>query len=259
MIDIRNVHLAKLSSEETAALLPEGLIFLGFRGSIAHGMYVPQENPDSIDDKDIMGVYVSPREHYLGFGRPDVHERFIGEWDAVSYEVRKLIGLLLKGNPNVLSLLWLDPKHVIAKDPLWDLVIAERDAFVGKHVYHAFAGYAHGQFHRMTHGVKQGYMGAKRQILVEKYGFDCKNAAHLIRLLRMAIEFLTEGRLYVERADSHDLLAIKRGEWTLDRVKAEAEGLFRLAQEAYVRSPLPNKPDRDRAEALCVRLIGSTL
>jgi len=34
-----------------------------------------------------------------------------------------------------------------------------------------------------------------------RVGYDSKNAAHLIRLLRMGIEFLTEGKMYVERAD----------------------------------------------------------
>jgi DNA relaxase NicK len=46
-----------------------------------------------------------------------------------------------------------------------------------------------------------GYMGKKRRELVVRVGYDAKNAAHLIRLLRMGIEFLTEGTLYVERAD----------------------------------------------------------
>jgi hypothetical protein len=29
-------------------------------------MYVPKSDPDSIDDKDVMGVYIAPIEHYLG-------------------------------------------------------------------------------------------------------------------------------------------------------------------------------------------------
>ena len=41
----------------------------------------------------------------------------------------------------------------------------------------------------------------------------------------------------------------------LEKVKAEAERLFQLAQEAYVRSSLPPEPDRDRAEKLCVKMI----
>ena len=39
------------------------------------------------------------------------------------------------------------------------------------------------------------------------------------------------------------------------KVKAEAERLFQLAQEAYVRSTLPPEPDRPRAERLCVEMI----
>ena len=98
-------------------------------------------------------------------------------------------------------------------------------------------------------------MGKKRRELVMRVGYDSKNAAHLIRLLRMGIEFLTEGTMYVERADGPELLEIKRGAWPLEKVKAEAERLFQLAQEAYVRSPLPSEPDRDRAEKLCVKMI----
>jgi len=40
-------------------------------------------------------------------------------------------------------------------------------------------------------------------------------------------------------------------------VKAEAERLFQLSQEAYVRSSLPAEPDRDRAERLCVEMIST--
>jgi len=98
-------------------------------------------------------------------------------------------------------------------------------------------------------------MGQKRRELVRRVGYDAKNAAHLIRLLRMGIEFLTEGALYVERADAPELLDIKRGAWPLDKVKAEAERLFALSQEAYVRSSLPSEPDQDAAERLCIEMI----
>ena len=71
----------------------------------------------------------------------------------------------------------------------------------------------------------------------------------------MGIEFLTEGTLHIERADSAELLDIKRGDWLFEKVKAEAERLFQLAQEAYVRSSLPPEADRQRAERLCVEMI----
>ncbi|HJQ24745.1 MAG TPA: nucleotidyltransferase domain-containing protein [Blastocatellia bacterium] len=309
------IKLKSLNPQQIADLLPEGLILLGYRGSIAHNMYIPQRDPNSIDDKDIMGAFVAPIQHYLGFGRQEVKERFIGEWDAVSYEIRKFISLLLKCNPNVLSLLWVPERHIIYMHELGRYLRENKDIFVTKQAYHSFNGYAYGQFKRMTHLNQEarsqmddyekilddagldpnnihadqalrsqsagstlyagltigdvitkyealrrqyysgGYMGAKRRELVRKVGYDAKNAAHLIRLLRMGIEFLVEGELHVERADAEQLLEIKRGEWPLERVKAEAERLFKLAEEAYVRSSLPPKPDSSKAEQLCLDIV----
>jgi len=278
-------------------------------------MYVPKSDPDSIDDKDVMGVYIGPLEQYLGFGRKDVYEQWEGEWDCVFYELRKFIGLLLNCNPNVLSLLWLKPNGIIHETSIGLQLRENRDLFVTKKAYHSFSGYAHTQFKKMIsfnqeaqvlmqdleeqltsfginpdscdagHALRTleglpfvgaitemmevvkryrgerrryysgGYMGQKRRELVRRVGYDAKNAAHLIRLLRMGIEFLTEGTMHVERADASELLNIKRGTWPLEKVKVEAERLFQLSQEAYVRSSLPPEPDRVAAERLCVRMI----
>ena len=309
------IELKGLSQDQVDRLLPEGLISLCWRGSVAHGMYVPQSDPDSIDDKDVMGLYIAPLEHYLGFGREEVYEKWEGEWDCVFYELRKFVGLLLNCNPNVLSLLWLKPNGIIYENAFGARLREHRDLFVTKKAYHSFSGYAHAQFKKMIsfnqeaqalmqqleeqlielgidpescdagdslrnlnggpfvgatpammevvkryRGERRryysgGYMGKKRRELVRRVGYDAKNAAHLIRLLRMGIEFLTEGTIYVERADAPELLEIKRGGWPLDKVKSEAERLFQLSQEAYVRSSLPAEPDRGQAEKLCVEMI----
>lgn len=50
-------------------------------------------------------------------------------------------------------------------------------------------------------------------------------------------------------------MLIKQGGWSLEKVKAEAERLFALAEEAYVRSPLPPEPDRERAERLVMDMV----
>lgn len=310
-----DIELKGLSREQVSNLLPEGLVSLCWRGSVAHGMYVPKSDPNSIDDKDVMGVYIGPLEHYLGFGGRDVYEKWEGEWDCVFYELKKFVGLLLNCNPNVLSLLWLKPNGIIYESALGQRLRANRDIFVTKKAYHSFTGYAHDQFKKMVsfnqeaqammarleqqltsfgidpdssddgHSLRRldgrpfvgattemmevvkryrgerhryysgGYMGQKRRELVRRVGYDAKNAAHLIRLLRMGIEFLTEGIVQVERADATELLDIKRGAWPLEKVKIEAERLFQLSQEAYIRSSLPPEPDRARAERLCVEMI----
>jgi hypothetical protein len=170
-------------------------------------------------------------------------ERGVDEWDVVIYEARKALRLLAGGNPNVLSMLWLPENLYIKRTEAGEHLLANRDAFVGRHVYKPFAGYASQQLYKMEHGAFKGYMGDKRKALVERHGYDAKNAAHLIRLLRMGIEFLRDGEMTVLRYDAPELLAIKHGEWSLEKIKTEAERLFRRAEDAYDCSTLPARPD----------------
>jgi len=242
--------------------LSDWCILAGWRGSIAHNMYVPNSSPDSIDDKDTMHICVPPIEYYFGlsqYGSRGTKEIKHNEWDIVVYELRKFIGLLEKGNPNVIALLWLKEEQYITKKPAGQLILESRDIFACKNVYHSFSGYAHAQLYKMEHMACKGYMGQKRKALVEKFGYDTKNAAHLIRLLRMAIEFLGDGRMQVSRPDAKELLQIKAGAWSLEKVKKEAEELFKLSKEAFVRSKLPSEPNRRDVNQLCVNVIETFL
>lgn len=234
----------------------------GYRGSIAHGMYVPQSDPDSIDDKDTMAFCVPPLDHFFGlreFGSRGTQEIKRGEWDIVVYEARKAIRMLAQGNPNVLSMLWLPDSMLITVTAGGRHLLDHRDLFVGRHAYKAFVGYAVAQMRKMEGGACKGYMGDKRKALVERHGYDTKNAAHLIRLLRMGIEFVRDGELNVHRYDAQELLAIKAGEWPLAKVKAEAERLFRRAEDAYDRSTLPVRPDVEAVNRLCVEIVDMEL
>lgn len=242
--------------------LVDRTILAGYRGSIAHGMYVPPKEPTSIDDKDLMYICTPGEDYYLGlktYGSKGTKEIKKDEWDIVVYETKKFITLLEQGNPNVLMMLWLKPNYYLKVTEAGQMLINNKQLFVGKHVYRAFTGYAHGQLHRMTHNAFQGHMGDKRRKLVEQFGFDTKNAAHLVRLLRMGIEFLNDGELYVDRHDATELLEIKKGEWSLERITAEADKLFEQSRQAYVASRLPNGPDTEAVNALCVKVIRAAI
>lgn len=90
----------------------------------------------------------------------------------------------------------------------------------------------------------QAYMGEKRRGLVVRHGYDTKNAAHLIRLLRMCVEFLQTGDMNVYRTgDAEQLKDIKRGLWPLEHVKTLAESLFHEARIARDESTLPYEPN----------------
>jgi hypothetical protein len=75
----------------------------------------------------------------------------------------------------------------------------------------------------------------------------------------MGIEFLTDGKLRVFREDAAELKDIKSGKWTLEKVQAEADRLFVLAQEAFIRSPLPPNPDKEKAEKLLISILKAEL
>ena len=78
-------------------------------------------------------------------------------------------------------------------------------------MYYTFLGYAISQMKKMSGGSYMGYMGTKRKQLFDKFGYDPKNAAHMIRLLRMGNEFLRTGELVTYRPDREELIEIKCG------------------------------------------------
>jgi predicted nucleotidyltransferase len=110
----------------------------------------------------------------------------------------------------------------------------------------------------------------ERAALEEKYGCDTKHASHLVRLLRMGREVLTQGKVYVWRGpsddphapnDAEELRAIRNGAWTYERLiewaTAEDEALNKLYNErAYV---VPKQPDRDALDKLCVEMLEASL
>lgn len=249
--------MKKLTPELRDELIPKETILYGYRGSIAHNMYVPNTDPNSIDDIDLMGVFMAPVDHYIGLKQvKETREKFVDKWDVVNYEFLKFVRLLLKSNPNVLSLLWIKDNHYITRHKYGQLLIDNRELFVSKVAYKSFTGYAYSQLTKMTRLATKGYMGKKRKQLVEKYGYDCKNAAHCIRLLKMGMEFLSEGKLNVHRKDASYLLDIKRGRLTLEEVKEEeAKRLFALTDEAYIRSSLPSEPKYDLVNELVKEIV----
>lgn len=302
---------------------PPETFWLTYRGSIAHGMFIPSTDPQSIDDIDLMGFVFGSRENYFGlheWGSRGTKEIKQGAYDVVLYEIRKAAALLLQGNPNILSMLWVAPEHTLIREPAAVELIKNRHLFLGKHVYNAFAGYAHQQMEKMEtrdpaelreylavtaelkfrgqhpnhkgqaftdvdrftgeaidamewgtekllarlrhfqrKGENLGYMGDKRKQLVLEHGYDSKNAAHLIRLLRMCVEFFRTGEMNVKRPDAAELIDIKRGKWKLEDVKALAAELFADARVAKDGATMTDGPDYAGSERLLVRLISEHL
>ncbi len=73
---------------------------------------------------------------------------------------------------------------------------------------------------------------------------NCKHASHVVRLIRLGEEILTEGIVRVKRPDAKELLAIRNGEWSYEQLLDFAEGKDKLIRETlYKTSHLPKTVD----------------
>lgn len=82
-----------------------------------------------------------------------------------------------------------------------------------------------------------------RAKLEESFGYDGKNAMHLVRLMRMAEEILTTGQVIVKRPDAAELLEIRNGKWTYEELIKWSEEMDKKLDYLYEKSTLRKYPD----------------
>lgn len=100
----------------------------------------------------------------------------------------------------------------------------------------------------------------KRAADEAKWGLDLKNAGHVIRLIRMAKEILTTGKVIVKRPDYEELLSIRNGAWTYEQVVEYAEQAEQELNAIYQTcNVLPNTTDRQKLDRLCIELVEKSL
>jgi uncharacterized protein len=84
--------------------------------------------------------------------------------------------------------------------------------------------------------------------------YDAKNMMHVFRLLSMAKEIATEGKVKVWRKDREFLLDIKRGKYEYDELVAQAEVLKNELNALYANSNLRDEPDREEVNKLLIEM-----
>ncbi len=86
--------------------------------------------------------------------------------------------------------------------------------------------------------------------LEEQFGYDTKHAMHLVRLMRMGEEALSQEELIVKRPDAEELLAIRNGAWTYEEILAYADDMDEKIKELYKTTNLPKKPNLKRVSRI---------
>ena len=120
------------------------IIFKTLTGSRVYG------TSSQTSDYDYRGVAVPPKQYFFGNAQFEQHESKLE--DLVIFDIRKFLHLAALNKPNILELLYIDPKFWVVATPSWESILSVRPAFLSKKCYHTYRGYAHSQIRRVrTH------------------------------------------------------------------------------------------------------------
>lgn len=98
-----------------------------------------------------------------------------------------------------------------------------------------------------------------RAALEAAHGYDTKHAMHLVRLMRMAIEILRDREVLVRRPDREELLAVRDGAWSYEELEERCDVLREEIAIAASGTTLPEEPDAQALDALCVQVVERSL
>lgn len=214
-------------------------LLVGVVGSTAYGL--DREG----SDVDRLGVYAEPTEAFLGLHVPGLHESTaVGrDPDIALHEARKMVKLLLSGNPSVNELLWLPEYEVMT--PLGRELVGLRGAFLCQSgVRVSYLEYARDQYSRLSRG--GGSSGS--------WSRTAKHARHIMRLLWQGLYLYRTGVLEL-RVDDPD--AVHRfGERVADGDTDLARRTIAQYAMGFDRSesPLPLVNDWGAAETWLLRV-----
>jgi hypothetical protein len=233
-------------------------ILLAYGGSTAYGCTTEKS------DLDYRGICIPPITYFYGLEKFETYdpkkENVESKEDIVIYSLKKYTQLAIQNNPNVLEILFTEPKHFVMWTDYGAELIKIRHQFLSKEFFFRTNGYAKGQYHEMvqnggkpTHG--QG--NPDRMEMRSKYGYDCKAGSHLVRLMNEGIEVLETGNLTVTRPERELLIDIKIGKYKFEEVMEMYKELDSKLYVAYQKSQLPEKPNYNKINKFIIELTKS--
>lgn len=214
------------------------VIFSLYSGSHLYGTSTPES------DLDLRGVVWPLENEIFGLKKFNQVEK-TKEEDVVLYSLPFFIHLLVdKGNPNVHEWLWASKYEYttfVGED-----IRRLRDHWISGKVFACGLGYLNSQTKRMLHIASTRDLGEKRKKLVEKFGYDTKNAAHAVRIARELRELADTGIMRVYRDnDREELLLIRNGKLGIEQAQKLIVEETIKAEEAIKlnKAGIRDKPD----------------
>jgi predicted nucleotidyltransferase len=144
----------KLNSQEydflrTDKHLGNNIILLTTGGSHSYGTNI--DTAEHTSDLDIRGIAIENLNEIIGLSN---FEQFINEaTDTTVYGLRKVLGLMLNCNPNVIEMLGTKDEHLFVCNEYGQLLRDNVDLFLSKKAINSFGGYATAQLRRLQNAL----------------------------------------------------------------------------------------------------------
>lgn len=203
---------------------------------------------DETSDKDYK-AFVIPTFDDLYAGEMFSKSSVGVDQDITVHDIRKLPHLWWKANVNFLEVLYSkDLKLVGATPEDWEdfkKIINLRSQIVNMNLKYLFDACVGMHVTKMKQ-VTKGTSGTKH--LVEKFGYDTKQALHAYRIMDFLVRFANTGdfqkaMVYTNGAERDNMLAIKNGKYTLKEFEDLATNISN--QAAYKYSYFSEVPDKN--------------
>jgi predicted nucleotidyltransferase len=247
--------------------LPGNVQYETIMGSVAYGV------SSDTSDVDVYGwaipmkedIFSHLRGEILGFGKPakrfeQYQEHHVEDRDALAghgrtydltiFGIVKFFSLAMENNPNIIDSLFTPATCVLHSTRVGNLVRENRKLFLHKGAWPKFKGYAYSQLHKLAIKQPQG----KRAELIERHGFDTKFGYHVVRLIGEVEMILLEGDIDLQR-NNEQLKAIRRGEWTEERLRSWFAEKESQLERLYAESSLRTVPDEGRIKGLLMNCL----
>lgn len=212
-------------------------ILRGIVGSTAYGLSTPESDIDRI------GIFMVPTMEYLGRwheGEAKSDSRVTKDPDIQMHEIGKYVRMAVQGNPTASELLWLDEYDIM--DEYGKMLVDNRHEFLSQNARNRYVGYAWSQVERL---LKRGDFDSDLKKRTRKHGRHCA------RLLIQAEHILRNGELKVRLENDQVDWCFEMGILAENDAQGFADKMKRQIEELdAIDSPLPDRPDRGKIEAL---------
>lgn len=239
----------------------EQLLGLCIAGSVSYGISTESSDVDlvGICMPPVSYIFPSLSGHINGFDSLPVFEEFQQHhiqdgdkvYDVKVYSLIRYFYLATQGNPNIIDTLFTPREHIRYSTPIFERLRENRKLFLSKACYPKFKGYAYAELKNITN-LKTG----KRREIVEKLGYDPKNASHIFRLLGEIEQILNTGDLDLY-GQKEECKYIRAGNYTLDQIKERFATREKVIEEAFNKSTLPQSPDVSQIRNLLMDIIST--